>query len=619
MKCQLARMIGFSAVLFFLSMTAAFAFKDNIDGVYRIDALRSQILQPSVIGKICDGDRILKAEARRKRMEIASEFETKFEDYKLELRQLGDDIISLNDLKQNMQSIEYWQDRKKDINESFRQKIQTYLNNNADIYIPVVYAGFIELPITMRNRKYQLIQKQLLTDLIERYGIETIFSQTELQNGDQLYDLIRTKQRGAIEQDGIRNFEFRDLVYRTPEITKCLTVGFYRFKPFAQKRKKGRAQNSGSEMPGTSKFRFDSWNLADPESVAQMKTHIQKEFEQPEAFLQHLDKYLDSIENISKEMQRARQRISYIVKRMKELDDERKSRLEMVDSNTERLEMINRNLIDRLNLSGPVDVETLDRMIANKKRRKTALEKNFQYRFVLMAESDESRLETAVKNSLESIFDDLALMIKKQTMTIETVIANGSLKEIDETLTSYRPNFKSIYIQQYFAGQNAGVILVLDVKYGRKPREDTGSAVSEETHSSEIQGASYFESAGGLDLKMIKVNDSFTDGEPFYISESEITKAQFYRFIQAENIDTSRFFSGICPRILSDYPDDYPMLKKCMSSRSKIDRFLQWLNETSNQPYRYMLPSEKHYQQATARGIHPGNSGFRVISRRNDN
>ncbi|MFW6099746.1 MAG: hypothetical protein ACOC90_00030 [Bacteroidota bacterium] len=610
-------MIFLSSMLILFSMGSAHAFEADLDGVQGIDELRSQIINAETIEKICRGDRILREDARRKRMEIASEFETRFEDYKLKLRQLGDDIVFLNDMKHNLRDIKYWETRRKEIDEAFDQKIHTYLNNNSDVYIPLVYASFVELPITYRQVKYRLIRSNLLLELIERYGVEKLWTITRMRiaeygSGDEsesesdFRESVRSKQRGTIEQDGVRNFEYRDLVYRTPEITKCLTVGFYRFKPFALDSEAANQEGTGPVIPGSLDFRFKSWNLADEEAFEKMKLHIKNEFEQYESFLTQLEKYLNSLGDLSKEMERSKGRIAYVLQRIESMNEERKNRLEMADLNINRLKDINEKLKDRLDISGSLTQEAIEGMIREKRRKKAAMEKDFQYRFVFMAESPESRLETAVRHSLESVFDELGQMIKKQTMSIETVIENGVLQDLDESLVVYKPEFKNIYIRQYLAGQNAGVIVVLDVKYDKTDQEEAPQS-----------RRFYVENAAGMELKMVEIKPE-NAAAPFYISETEITKSQFFEFLESENMDTPRFFKGNCEWLLSDYPEDYPMLRKCIPGKAGIEKFLNWLNKESHRPYKYMLPSEKQIRQAISDGINPGRSGFRIVGMRSD-
>lgn len=608
-----------SSILILSPVPVLYAFEKELDGIDEMDELRSQMINPAVIEKISRGDRIIKEDARRKRMEICSEFETRFEDYKLRLRKLGDEIVFLNDLKHNLRDIKYWESRRQEINKAFDQKISTYLNNNSDVYIPLVYAGFIELPITHRQLKYRLIRSKLLIEMIERYGVEKIWSSTrtqikrdvsghEVENETDLRSLIRLKQRGAIEQDGIRNFEYRDLVHRTPEVTKCLTVGLYRFKPFALSSDSADENNKGPVVPRGLDFSFNSWNLADAGALEKMKLRIRSEFEQCKSFLNHLEEYLDSLGDLSKETERSKERIAYVLGRIESMNEERRKRLEMVDLNIERLRDINEKLKDRLEISGALtEEEKIEDIIREKKRKKTALEKDFQYRFVLMAESSESRLETAVRHSLESVFDELGQMIKKQTMSIETVIENGVLEDVDEVLTVYKPEFKHIYVQQYLAGQAAGVIMMLDVKYDKTGADDSPSS-----------RGFYVEDAAGMELKMVEVKPDNTEDNsaPFYISATEITKSQFFNFIDSANIDKSRFFKGNCKWLLSDYPENYPMLRKCIPGSSEIEGFLDWLNEESTKPYRYMLPNDGQIRRAMSEGVNPGRSGFRVVGRR---
>lgn len=612
--------IVLSSMLILSSVPSLYSFEKELEGIEGIDELRSQLINPAVIEKICRGDSILKEEARRKRMEIAAEFETRFEDYKLRLRKLGDEIVFLNDLKYNLRDIKYWKSRREEINKAFDQKISTYLNNNSDVYIPLVYASFIELPIAHRQLKYRLIRSNLLIEMIERYGVEKIWSSTRTQikrdvSGNDveietdLRSSVRLKQRGALEEDGIRNFEYRDLVHRTPEVTKCLTVGLYRFKPFALSSTAADENNTSPVLPRDLDYSFHSWSLADTKALEKMKLRIKGEFEQYESFLDHLEAYLNSLGDLSKEMEGSKERIAYVLDRIESMNEERRNRLEMVDINIERLRDINEKLKDRLKISKSLtDGEKIEDIIREKKRKKTALEKDFQYRFVLMAESSESRLETAVRHSLESVLDELGQMIKKQTMSIETVIENGVLENVDERLTVYKPIFKHIYVQQYLAGQNAGVIMVLDVKYGKTGAEDP-------PHSRRF----YVEDAAGMEFKMVEVKPGNTEkATPFYISATEITKSQFFKFLEAANIDKFRFFKGNCKWLLSDYPANYPMLKKCIPGSSEIEGFLDWLNEESTKPYRYMLPNKEQIRRAISEGINPGRSGFRVISRREE-
>lgn len=578
-----------------------------------ISDLKKRMLRDNIISKLCEDKRMLKTDAIQQRIKIATEYEKKFESYKRKLRQLSDDIISLNELRVNLNEQSFLKERRNRSIKEFDKEIAVYLENHADAYIPVIFASYIELPAEQHKRKYELMNQKLLKELIERYGIEKIIATDQLRNSKLVLQYVKSIRRGAVEQDGIRNFEEVDLTNWGIETHKCLKVGLYRFMPFAESPalyKKVTDQIQSKKGA----FQFNCWSLENFSSVNLLKDHVQDNFADHEQYLKYLDVYLSSIGDIKDEIDVAEQRIKVIVERLKSKEKEHENKIKIENIKIQAITDSIINLKAHLGLSN-ADMKTINALIQKKVKEKKALERKFNYKFVMMAETKAANLNTAVRHSIERIFNDLENMINKQTMTIKTTIENGMLQFQDQKMSSYTPLFTNIFVQHYFAGNSAGVILVLDVQYqiGNPKSSSPPPSLPVSPQSPVSSPSTYVEKIKNSKILMVKLEGG-NFGGTVYISESAVTKGQFDGFLKDTGIRLEDDPNFRCERIFRNYPADSTMPKKCVTL-DLVENYIKWVNKNAvkNSEFLYRLSKEAHNNQAFLNGINT-RRGFHIIS-----
>ena len=553
-------------------------------------------------------ENIEKETAQQIKFKIANEFEEKFEVYKDRIRTLNEEYITLEEVINNIDEIKSLKKQIEILKQNKQKSISSLIKSNNDVYIPVLYASFIEIPLKYERFKNKLIDLEIVPEIIEEYGITKIINQSNTNLFTLKDDTIISEQNGSVEIDGVRSFDGKDLVLRINNMSMFLFNHMYRFKPFTERRK-GVKQNLVENK--LQNYSTKHWNLANPKEKSELIIFIKKNFgHESERYLNELDGYLRSFGDITSKIQSAEKRVNNVLEKIQRINLKYTTEIKNKIYLKNEKERTNYNLLSKLNLKNTEDIDLLINIQKSKLNERKMIEKSFEYKFVHMEQRYSKDFINGVKNTLSEILIEISDLIKKQTINIQTIVNNGTLIEYNKASSVFIPIFKNSYIQTYTDRSEIGVLFTLTVNYEKRSADSR--KFSDVTHtkpdpySITTYDETYNENCCGINIKMKKIatGDSF-----FYISENEIRKATVDIFLSHNNLNYHDIIKDRdCIEIIKDYPKEYAML--CMEKRS-INQFIKWINQNSVKKYRLM--TSKDEIKTMKYGIFKG-EGFRIIS-----
>jgi len=555
-----------------------------------------------------------KKDIMKEKNDIASEFEQKFNQYKNKLFSFNQDIVSLYKVQNYINEINILKQEQVNERNKYIQDIDLLREIHKDEYIPAVIACYLEIPIDKEKQRDSLINRYVLHYMVEKYGIERIFSKTNLKNGI-IQDFIKSRKFGKLEYDGLRNYAGQELVdWTARKITKYFTVSFFRFKPFFNIPKEEAYETSQEEQITD----IIHWDLVSKNSFNALTKEITQKFSYDiQSDLSDIQEYIKSLGDMPKLVESSTKRIQSIVNNFHVIETEFHERMEYFTKNIKRLQGIIKDLLSQMELNPNCSLKEVKQHIKDKKNQKEKHEKNFKYHFVLMDSLPAKGFENAIKRTLEDIFDKMNTMIQQQAMSIEYIVNMGIIQKITESKMTIHPIFTKVYIKPFIDKRNVGVMLSLSVRYEasqsdkkdnqnekhKEVQNDTTERIREIIEPSRLSDE-YTESAMGLNIQMIMIKGN---NKSFYLSKSDISKGQFMIFLKDTHSQLNQYIEDrMFLNLIHSYPTNYPMLGV---NHKGLKKFINWLCIKSGKTYK--VSSEEQNMIAAQFKIYKGN-GFRV-------
>lgn len=579
---------------------------------YSYVKLKKKVLEK--VPELSSEQRLLRGEAKTRKMQMAFEYDEMFEEHKAKIRRLGEQISQLAELEDNFKNIDYLKQQKVLKTRILANKIEDFRVSYAGVYIPVVVAGYIEVPSDKDAAKEGILHNFLSKQVMEEFGIDRVWSEKIIQDNTLVNEDIITRRIGTIELDGTKGFD-RNFLNYTPEGTRFLSIYFFRFKPFDAVDKEAlKNKETGDKSNGLGPNSIEHWNLSQPASVLRLKSFIAKQFpDEAVSYQKELETYIGSLKNLDGRIEKGKERAEEVIARLNRILLKSQSDMAFIDKNIRQLENQNSTIISSFdpadNVSEHNVIALKDQLITKKKE----LENAFEYSFILMGESSASSYEQSMKNAINEMFDKLKSLSQKKSIDITTTVSSGVVTNGEAAVSNFEESFSNVTIYPYVAGSKVGALMSVSVRYDRASDRHRGGNTrsSDVVQSSNLKGSDFVESAAGLNINLKFIKEPGNASNYFFISKMPVTKKQFLKFSDK----LGNYMGQQCLSRLGDdeyyvqYPEHFPLL--CVNSDGQ-SAFVEWLQRTTGKAYK--LPEAKQQQLAGAYGLTDSSSDvFRVV------
>jgi len=549
----------------------------------------------SDLGIIEKDKRIQKNVALIQRYRIVSQYEKQFEDHMYQLRQLDNQIYMLKNYMENLKEIKRWQETIKKEKEALESHIDSYQKKYRDIYFPVIYASFVEMSARdepgYEKHKDLLMSHYLLPSLIDAYGLSSLSSKTSVSDHSTKDTWVRLSKRGAVAYDGLRSCDTCSLSHWGESKTRKISVSLYRFKPLAPPPQKTTSSHFYSDLP----YKVKYWDLNEPDQCKRFYALVKKHFSnQAPTILADIENYMNYLGDIKKYIVNARGQRDQFVYHVDRLHKDYESKINLYTGRIELLKAHNESIKKMNILEGNDSIPHIQRIIEKKEWNKKQQESRFNHHFVIMKSASVEKYKTAIRTSINTIFDQLEIMVKKISLNIETVVSMGQFGSQEYGIIKYQPVYNNLSIDTFVDGTQAGILFDISVTY-----EQSGAKTK---NVIDINADQYIEKANGLNIEMTRID--IPNSDRFFFISKEIKRFQFMKYIREEKNEPETFLKKYD---IENYPDNYAMFNV---SESDIKGFIQWLGVKTNRWYR--LPKQEQWNYAGNKGIY-SDTGFRVV------
>jgi hypothetical protein len=577
------------AVLLMLPSSAA-AFKLQNDGRFpSLPRLQSEVLKN--LSLLVLEPKMLKEQAKIRKMKMAFEYDDIFENYKTRLRRLSDEITLLSEVEDNLKNIQFLTRQREMYEKNVAKKIDDFRNSHASVYIPIVMAAYIEVPSSKDDQKVEFLETALTREILGKYGVDKLFSQKITEGGALVEDVLHHQTMGTLEEDGTKSLDI-DFIDRNTQTTKFLTIYFYRFKPFETV---GGAAGARRLEQSSTDLNLRVWDISTLDNLEELYGFINSRFPRQYGASQgELVSYIQSLKGLSEKIESGEKRVEYVISSLNRLLIKSKGELRNIDGKIRQLEQQNETIYRDMGLKQALPVEQISRLIGDKQSEKEKLEGVFDYKFILIEEASSRNYSRGLEQSVEEIFTKLTTMIRKKNVDLETAISGGQLQSQEGRVYTFKEEFTDLELFPYVDADKVGVLLSVSVRYNR-----AGSVpVKAQAHNG--GGKDFTESFGDLTLKMRWIDSSTSAQGGVNFSRNPISKRQFQLFAD----DLRPHIDKSCATRLGDsgypenYPANFPML--CVST-SGAEAFVSWLKEKTGRNFR--LPTDQEFGTASSYGI----------------
>ena len=552
-------------VIFIFPCSSA-AYQLPLSGVLKVHELEQALLNQ--LSAISSDPLLIRSSALEQKLTLAIDYDERVEAFNAGLREFTDQIYFLNESLDNLRRIKTLTEDIKALDRWLSDARTALLKRHADLSIPMVIAGYVEVSLDQDSLKGTLFRAKAREHIINESGVHWIRSEVVFENETLQHDLIHESVSGTVEEDPGKIFD-HELIERNGDVTSFFTIAFFRYKPFADIREMRVVPTSeiSSGRVVLEEVRF--------ENRGNILNLVKRQFSTIEpGIINSLRKYLDNILRLENGVDQSAERIKYVLGMLNALNDKHQFRLNSLKNSRRRLDEENRKIFESLGIGFVPNYQDIVGLISEKtaeiERKKAA----FQYRVIVMGDYPSRDFKDGIRQSLQSLARRTCEMTRRTGYHQDSRLENDEFSVSTENRNSFEAHISKVVIWPYVEGSRVGVLLDATFEY------PSGGEQSESFADSSYR-LGFDENLKGISLYMM----SLQDNQASFISEGEITKRQFKAFNESltQHLDKRCVASLGINHYPGRYPANFPLL--CVN-REGQEAFANWLAKKTGMQYK---------------------------------
>lgn len=548
-----------------------------IEGRGDIQSTRREVL--GRIDEILRQPRLTPYEAGQRVAAAEAQNEAAYRAYRTNISTLNREVARFDTYAANWREIISLLKLIADYDRNFARKMDSLLSNASAIDIPVIVA--VSRRATADDQKREFALNDASIWLVDHYGRENVAEFSKEHNAILKEYVVRSDKAGRVDPGQRKPVECND--YDTGEY---LFMGELHVLPY------GSAKRVDGAIPPSGATGFDGeariWDLSVGGNnefqtfLANVRTRIPGDPDCEKKILRYI-KQAGGSTAIRHSMQRGIQRSSASTRSLMAEVLEHHQRVGSHQLRIEQLKGENAKILTTFGINGMSDVlegRVTDLAVQKRQERDNA-EAGMQMAIVRKKDDETSQVRESVEYQVKVILDDIMALLQTRTAEITDTVVMARQVDTQQKVVSYQPRIRSVDVEIFSAGNRIGTVISASVAL----RRETVFACRRD------QVDEYLEQAIGV--KMVKVRGGY-DVPAFYLSEAEITNAQFSRFLRdMPKSEHGRYREISCMnRIPNQSVAEQPAV--CVTEKG-AEEFMRWLSRLSNRAYRLPEVEEMKY------------------------